>query len=51
MVECVGSYLDANVSGESVAMKSHRKTIQSYNSCTNKMSFLFQKYVDCCVTL
>ena len=39
MIEYLGCYLDANLSGVSIAMKSLRKSIQNYNSYIKRMSF------------
>ena len=39
MVEYLSYCLGANLSGESMAMKTLRKSIQSYNSYIDRMSF------------
>ena len=39
IAEYLGCYMDANLSGESTAMKSLKKAMQSYSSYIDKMSF------------
>ena len=51
MVEYLGSCLEANLSGESMAMKPRRWSMQIYNSYIGKMSFLFQNFVEWGATL
>ena len=50
MVEYLG-YLDANLSGESVVMKSLREINTKLQFLYRRMSFSTHNYVGCCVTL
>ena len=38
-VECIGSFLDANVIGESMAMNALRRSIENYSSYIENVKF------------
>ena len=44
IVQNLGCYLDVNLSGESMTMKSLKKIMQSCNFLIGKMSFSIQNY-------
>ena len=49
--KCIQCYLDANFSGESVAMKSLQKIDKKLQFLYKQNEFSIQNYVDFCVTL
>ena len=42
---------EANLDDETMVVKVLLRSMESYSSCIDKMSFWIQNYIDCCVTL
>ena len=51
IVECNGCYLDTNLSGEFIAMKSLKKINTKLHFLYRENEFLNLNYTDCCVAM